>query len=305
MENKIEDSWSEHTVIEESELLEHLSDAGEWKEDKITASSFIASPSYGTLDYDSFVSFLEDKFMYFAMSEQEIAEYDRPHHEAQKLSDYKDDAKMDGKWGELILFTLVEGVLDIPMMSHKLGWKQNPTDQVKGSDGLFFGNYQGSPTLAVGEAKMYTSLEGGIEEALDSTDRFHGKDSKLRNEHELTVAMGNPSDNLSKEKIELLSSLFTSDSQDYQTLHPIFVGYEDKKIEKYQTKPVESDQELVDHLQDHIEDTELLSKVTDSLEDEYSHLRKHWLTFFFLPLENKDRFVENVKAAIYPWSTNH
>lgn len=305
MQNEIEVPWSEHTVIEESELLDNLSDAGEWREDKIKASSFIVSPSYGTLDYDGFVNFLRNKFMFFALSEEDIQESERPHLEAQRLSDYRDDAKMDGKWGELILFTMVEGFLDIPMMSHKLGWKQNPTDQVKGSDGLFFGEFEGSPTLGIGEAKMYTDLEGGIEEALDSTDRFHGEDSQLRNQHELTVAMGNPSDNLSKEKIELLSSLFTGESQDYQMLHPIFVGYEDDELEGFQTKPVEDDQELVDQLQNHIEDTDLLSKVTDSLEDDYSHLRKHWLTFFFLPLEDKDQFVENVKAAIYPWTTNH
>lgn len=305
MQNEIEVPWSEHTVIEESELLDNLSDAGEWREDKIKASSFIVSPSYGTLDYDGFVNFLRNKFMFFALSEEDIQESERPHLEAQQLSDYRDDAKMDGKWGELILFTMVEGFLDIPMMSHKLGWKQNPTDQVKGSDGLFFGEFEGSPTLGIGEAKMYTDLESGIEEALDSTDRFHGEDSQLRNQHELTVAMGNPSDNLSKEKIELLSSLFTGESQDYQMLHPIFVGYEDDELEGFQTKPVEDDQELVDQLQNHIEDTDLLSKVTDSLEDDYSHLRKHWLIFFFLPLEDKDQFVENVKAAIYPWTTNH
>jgi len=216
MENEIEVPWSEHTVIEKSELLDNLSDAGEWREDKIKTSSFIVSPSYGTLDYDGFVSFLRNKFMFFALSKDEIQESERPHLEAQQLSDYRDDAKMDGKWGELILFTMVEGFLDIPMMSHKLGWKQNPTDQVKGSDGLFFGEYEGSPTLGIGEAKMYTDLDDGIEEALDSTDRFHGEDSQLRNQHELTVAMGNPSDNLSKEKIELLSSLFTGESQDYQ-----------------------------------------------------------------------------------------
>jgi len=305
MENEMEIPWSEHTVIDRSELLSNLSDAGEWRENKIKATSFIVSPSYGTLDYDGFVSFLQNKFMFFALSEDDIEESDRPHLEAQQLSDYKDDAKMDGKWGELILFTMVEGFLDIPMMSHKLGWKQNPTDQVKGSDGLFFGKYEGSPTLGIGEAKMYTELDGGIKEALDSTNRFHGEDSQLRNRHELTVAMGNPSDNLSKEKIELLSSLFTGESQDYQMLHPIFVGYEDEELEEFQTKPVEDDQELVDRLQDHVEDTDLLSKVTDSLEDDYSHLRKHWLTFFFLPLEDKDRFVENIKAAIYPWATNH
>jgi len=86
MENEIEVPWSEHTVIEKSELLDNLSDAGEWREDKIKTSSFIVSPSYGTLDYDGFVSFLRNKFMFFALSEDEIQESERPHLEAQQLS---------------------------------------------------------------------------------------------------------------------------------------------------------------------------------------------------------------------------
>jgi hypothetical protein len=98
MEDEIEIPWSEHTVIKESELMDRLSNAGEWSENKIKASSFIVSPSYGTLDYDGFVSFLRDKFMFFAMSKKEIRESERPHLEAQQLSDYRDDAKIDGKW---------------------------------------------------------------------------------------------------------------------------------------------------------------------------------------------------------------
>jgi len=113
MENEIEVPWSEHTVIEKSELLDSLSDAGEWRENEIKASSFIVSPSYGTLDYDGFVRFLRDKFIFFALTEEEIKESERPHLEAQQLSDYRDDAKIDGKWGELILSTMVEGFLDI------------------------------------------------------------------------------------------------------------------------------------------------------------------------------------------------
>jgi len=236
---------------------------------------FIVSPSYGTLDYDGFVSFLRNKFMFFALSEDEIQESERPHLEAQhSSSDYRDDAKMDGRMGRLILFTMVEGFLDIPMMSHKLGWKQNPTDQVKGSDGLFFGEYEGSPTLGIGEAKMYTDLDDGIEEALDSTDRFHGEDSQLRNQHELTVAMGNPSDNLSKEKIELLSSLFTGNPKITKCYTPSSSDMRDE--EQRNSRQSRSGRSGTSRpAQDHVEDTDLLSKVTDSLEGDYSHLRKN------------------------------
>lgn len=296
--------WSEHTVVKASRLSEHLCSGIQLEEDKLNISSFIIKPNHGIIDYQSFIRYLGKKFMYFALSEDEIAEADRPMHRAQKLSDFKDDAKMDGKWGELILFTLVDGLMDIPMMSHKLAWKQNPTDQVKGSDGLFFGEFKGELSLGIGEAKMYKDLKRGVKKSLESTDRFHDGGSQIRNQHELTVASGNLSENLSSEKIEMLASLFTGDSRDYQILHPIFIGYNDPQLEEIQTKPVGDDEELISIIRNHISNTNLPDIVHSELGN-FTHLRKHWLVFFFLPLEDKDRFSENMKSEIYPFSTNH
>ncbi|QLC34350.1 DUF1837 domain-containing protein [Halarchaeum sp. CBA1220] len=295
--------WSEHTIINENELKNHLCEGEELEEKKIKVSSYTVSPNYGTIDYDSFIEFLGEKYMYFAFPEEKVEEFDRPMHRAQKLSDYKEDARYDGKWGELILFTLVDGILDIPMVSHKLGWKQNPVDQIKGSDGLFFGKYEGSPSLGLGEAKMYSDLADGIEEALDSTDRFHEDGSQVRNQHELAVAAGNLSENLSSEKIEELASLFTTKQRDYQIMHPIFIGYDEPELAELQEEPAENDGELLDRIQKHLSETNLLSKVKEEVEDEYDHLKKHWLVFFFLPLEDKDRFSEKMKGEIYPYST--
>lgn len=304
MEEEFDVPWSEHTVIDGEELIDYLQEGDQWQESKIRVNSYIVKPNYGTLDYSSFIRYLGKKYPYFAFSKDEVEEFDRPMHRAQKLSDYKDDARYDGKWGELILFLLVDGVLDIPMVSHKLGWKQNPVDQIKGSDGLFFGRFKGNPSLAIGEAKMYGELGSGIEESLDSTDRFHGDGSQIRNQHELAVAAGNLSKNLSSDKIEQLASLFTSQERDYQIVHPIFVGYDDPDLGELQTEPL-SDEELLERVREHISETDLTSAVVDKLEDTYSHLQKHWLIFFFLPLENKDQFSESMKEEIYPYSSNH
>lgn len=304
MEEAFDTPWSEHTVIDEEELTDYLQEGSQWYESKIRVDSYVVKPNHGTLNYSSFIQYLGRKYPYFAFPEDEVDEFDRPMHRAQKLSDYKDDARYDGKWGELILFLLVDGVLDIPMVSHKLGWKQNPVDQIKGSDGLFFGEFEGNPSLAIGEAKMYGDLGSGVEEALDSTNRFHGDGSQTRKQHELAVAAGNLSKNLSSEKIERLATLFTSQERDYQVIHPIFVGYDDPDLEELQTEPL-SDEELLDRVREHISETDLKSTVVSELEDTYSHLRKHWLIFFFLPVENKDRFSKNVKEEIYPHSTNH
>lgn len=151
---------------------------------------------------------------------------------------------------------------------------------------------------------MYGDLRGGVKEALNSTDRFHGDGSQIRNQHELAVAAGNLSKNLSSEKIERLASVFTSQDRDYQIIHPIFVGYDDPDLGELQTKPF-SDEELLERIQEHISETDLISTVVNELEDAYSHLRKHWLIFFFLPLEDKDQFSENMKEEIYPYSSNH
>jgi hypothetical protein len=82
------------------------------------------------------------------------------------------------------------------------------------------------------------------------------------------------------------------------------VGYDDPDLGELQTEPL-SDEELLESVREHISETDLVSTVVSELEGAYTHLRQHWLIFFFLPLENKDQFSENVKEEIYPYSTTH
>lgn len=85
----------------------------------------------------------------------------------------KKNPETDGKFGELLLFALVEGVLGCKMVAHKIRSLSNFKDQVKGGDGIFIGNYtivdgRSEPAYMIGESKVMARYSKALSDALDS-----------------------------------------------------------------------------------------------------------------------------------------
>lgn len=90
---------------------------------------------------NGFCQVLHDNLTYYVYDENRIK--DNPVCAGQNAGSYfgQKDPQADGKYGELLLFVLVESVLGCKMIAHKLKSLTNVIDQIKGGDGVFLGNY--------------------------------------------------------------------------------------------------------------------------------------------------------------------
>lgn len=293
------DPWAEKTAIDEDEFRDYVFEVDSWNRDKLRVDSYCIRPNVDILNVDGFIEYLRNQFHLFAFSEGKREDMAVPGIEAQEAAAPASDPRKDGKLGELILFVLVEAVLDIPIVCHKLSLKQEPVQEVKGSDGLFFGTFEGTEALAIGEAKIYSDRSRGINSALKSTERFHGVGGRAKKRHELNVAASTLSEDLSKEETEEIIEAISPEPSPHRTVHPIFVGYEEDWLHEVQidcTGP----EELQEKIAERLEESKLENKVKKKIESNYEELQKHWLVFFLLPLEDVDEFREELQEAIYP-----
>jgi len=293
-------SWSSFTVIEEDELLEQVFPISETSDEKLEVKNYCVALAGDTIDTSGFIEFISEKFPYFVFPEDKVEELGHiAYRDAQARAGYQGDFIRDGKYGELILFVLVEGLLEMPMISHKIAGKQNPSDEVKGSDGVFFGEYDGEESLGIGEAKFFSDKKGGIRDSLESTARFHGMEGDRKRKDELEVAARNLSPNI-EGRVEELAERLVSPSRDYQILHPIFVGYESEELHQAQAASI-NERELEERILETVEsDDDLLPYISERIGEEHPELEKHRIVFILLPVEDADRFRKRVKDAIYP-----
>lgn len=208
----------------------------------------------------------------------------------------------DGKYGELILYMLVETLLKVPMVSHKLQLLTNVNDQVKGGDGIFFGSYRQQLSILIGESKIYQSLASATDSALDSLDRFHGAYSGATLCHELFIARSNISQNFSADQFSSLLDHLNPSTDEYRScimVHPVLIVFDAKKIEEIEVEALSrshAEQLLDDWLKE--SGAEEFRAIEEKLE-KYPELRKVYLEFLFIPLVNVGNFKRSLYKAIH------
>jgi len=305
MSDSTEDPWRKYTRIDQEEFLDNLFQCASWNEKSAEISVYCIEPSYSVIETGEFIEHVANQYPQFVFSQSEIDEMREdgrwPFKEAQKRSDPPDDPRNDGRLGELILFLFVEAVLDIPMVSHKLFWTQEPVQEVKGSDGLFYGIHKGEESLALGESKIKKRRAGAIRKSLDSINRFHNPTGDSKVEHELTVAASNLSDDLTESEINKLRSIFTGREKPYQQIHPIFAAYNESWMLDVQQQ-ADSEEDVYEEVETEIKQSGVKRYISKKLdEEEYENLNKYQLIFFLLPLEDADSFRESLQHEIHPF----
>lgn len=122
------------------------------------------------------------------MTAQEAAKYMQ---EARKLFRVvavpAQDAELAGEAGELLLYFLLETVLQAPQVVAKVELKTNPALEVNGSDGI---HMRWHPTDSIvdvyfGESKLYQSVGAAMTNAFTSIENFHANGMR---EHEYSMA---------------------------------------------------------------------------------------------------------------------
>ena len=217
----------------------------------------------------------------------------------------KGEDYIGGKYGELLLFALVEGVLNCKMIAHKITHLTNVNDEVKGSDGVFIGNYKGEDALLIGESKIMQSLSNAITDSLDSINRYHKEIESAHNtSHEFLIARSDihKYDDGTIDIDELFNRLDPrTDSYREQILvHPILLMYERAYIKKAIIK-AKSSKELEDILVEELskrikKKKEVLDLVKSHVEDK--GLEHAFLDFFLLPVDDVSKFRKAMDAKI-------
>jgi len=301
MSESITDPWAEKTVIDKDDLREYIFEVDSWNPegDKLRIDSYCVKPNFDTLNVDGFIQYLRNQFHLFAFPEAKREDMAVPGIEAQEAAAPGSDPRTDGKLGELILFVLVEAVLELPIVCHKLSLKQEPVQEVKGSDGLFFGHFEGTESLAIGEAKIYKRKLQGINSALQSTERFHGSGGRAKKQHELNVAATTLSEDLTEEETDRILRAISPESSAQRTIHPIFVGYEEDWLHDLQVE-CDGPDDLESSISERLRNSNIKTKIKERIAEDHQELEKRWLVFFLFPFEDVDKFRKELQQAIYP-----
>ncbi len=232
----------------------------------------------------------------------------RTYREAKSFFKKKSADSKSGKYGELLLFGLVESILDCKMIAHKITNLTNYHDEIKGGDGVFMGNYKlpnGNIETAylIGESKVWQDYSGAKKDALESINRFY--DSKVQADFkaleffiaqkdiEKVVDEQTDIDEL-YERLDQKSDLFKSQI----AVHPILIMYETKSYNNLMKKAL-NNTELNSSI-----DAQIQSKLKFTLDSiakkvrEFPELEKVFLDFILIPTNSVSEFNDTMDNLI-------
>ncbi len=263
------------------------------KESKIRDNLFVrfyTLPSIGgKINEAGFIKFLLSSIEGYVFDKHEISECieDGVNPLERALTYFGDvDPIRDGRYGELILYILTEGILKVPLVVHKIAQSYNANKQVEGSDGLFVGNHYDKFSLLIGESKMRNIFSVCLPDAINSIDRFHINQQALT--HEINVARKHLSkdiDNLDHDALKQLYDSFRVSKPEFnqfQLAHPILLVYKEKEIANI---TVDMEKAIIG----------LIDKSSKSRENSIEKLSSHFpdkiiLDFFLIPVADVNGF---------------
>jgi len=299
------EDWSTHIKIDRRNILEQLDRHYLVFQHKLVLRFYTIKPSGTRLMVNGICSVLHKSLTYFVYGEDKIA--DDPIWAGANAGGYfgLKDPQTDGKYGELLLFVLVESVLGCKMVAHKIKSLSNRRDQVKGGDGIFIGNYEHDglilPAYLIGESKVTGNFALALKEAMQSIDKFHKPGTgPAFLDNELIVAQEFISE--SHVNLDELYERLTPGSRLFQEqvlVHPILLMYNTQSFEKFERAAIDPatlsaaiGNELSGKEQNY------LRKISKQCEA-YPNLKKVFLDFFVIPCNSVDEFRDAMYEKIH------
>jgi len=298
--------WSKLLQLEDGWLNKHLISQTFSKDVKIVVRGYSIKFSGTTNNYKALAQELSNVIANFTHSKAEVKKKGllRADKDAQKIFGQINPSK-DGKYGELLLFALVETILKCPMVAHKIPTSFN--DQVKGGDGIFIGNYEVAPgkmheAILIGESKIWQDYSSALEDSLSSINRFHDSITKGQfNSQELIVAKKGlfVDDSIDVDVLYKYLSPGEDEFQNCVQVHPTFIMYQTNEISNIEQKaltPIEAETLIAGYLDKrHKQHVGLINEKMQS----YTELKKVFLDFFILPVKNVDEFRNELFYEIH------
>lgn len=299
-------NWSRYVRIDNSWMNVYLQTHEEIVDNKLIIRCFTLKFSGNCQREEGLTKFISQQIIKFVYSEEDIQQIinkgDIPYQEA---LDYfgRVDPVLDGKYGELILFLFVESVFRAPLIAHKMKHIY-PNDQQKGSDGLFFGQYNGSNALFLGESKFNKKVTEGIQKSLESLDRFHGNSTSSQAlSHDLKIARDVLSTDLTEDDLNYLYDCLNPDNSEFQDnimVHPVLVICDEKKIDLIERKAknkTEAEEQMSLCIRKKV--TGYYKSIQRRISKDFSELEKIHIDFFFVPMKDITKFRNSLYYAIH------
>ncbi|MCR5889254.1 DUF1837 domain-containing protein [Hymenobacter sp. J193] len=298
--------WNKLIKIEDKWIEKHLLSQTTSRDTKVVVRGY-SIPFSGTKNsYKNFAVALSEIIGEFTHDKSQLSRLGilKANKNAQKIFGNIDPSK-DGRYGELILFAIVESILRCPMVSHKI--PSSFHDQVKGGDGIFIGDYEYkkgeyNTAILIGESKIWQNYSAALDDSLASVDRFHDSTSGPRfNSQEFLVAKRGIalSDDFDPEVLYNYLSPETTEHRSCIMVHPTFIMYETNTINTIERKAltaIEAETLIKNYISSRHSDH--INLINEKLAL-FSNLNAVYLDFFILPVKSVDDFRKEVFYEIH------
>jgi len=229
--------------------------------------------------------------------------------EAAKFFKTKSSDSKSGKYGELLLFGMVEAHLNCKMIAHKITNLTNYHDEVKGGDGIFMGQYQMSDgtfknAYLIGESKIWKNYSGAKTDALKSIDRFYSnKNQASFNSLEFFIAQKDIDkfDGVAGLDIDELYERLNPSSDIFKeqiAVHPILIMYDTNGYDELMVKAADATQLSA------LIDSNVKSKIANTIDGisnrigDFPELKKVYLDFILIPVSSVENFTNAMNDLI-------
>jgi hypothetical protein len=302
----LKEDWSKHIKIDRNAILEQLDEHYVTIDEKLVVRFYTLKPSGTQLLVDGLCVVLHDALPYYVYGEADIKKIGLMKAGLNAHQNFGlRDPHTDGKYGELLLFVLVESVLGCKMIAHKIQSLTNTNDQIKGGDGIFIGDYEymGTkyPSYLIGESKVTGSLSLALKEAFVSLERFHDeKDSIGFLGNELIVAQ----QFLRIEDVDLeeLYNRLTPSTAEFKLqnlVHPVLLMYPTTSFQKCETSALDAEglrTAIIAKLKG--KEEKLMNTIKEKLV-EFPRFKTVYLDFFIIPCNSVKAFREYMFKQIH------
>ncbi|MCF6237067.1 MAG: DUF1837 domain-containing protein [Gammaproteobacteria bacterium] len=205
------------------------------------------------------------------------------------------DPDQTGEAGEILLYFLIESILDAPQVVSKMELKTNQKKEVNGSDGIHMKwcEDDGVADIYFGEAKIHQSLSGALGSAFKSISSFHD-DGMYKHEFLMVTKHFKYADETIKNEIKKLI-IRGEPSYEVRMNHACLIGYnckEYKKLMKEGSEDIESAFRKI-YKNDMPRVVKLLNNRFDSFEKKYLKF-----DFFFMPFVSVQQFRDAFNKAL-------
>ena len=207
----------------------------------------------------------------------------------------EDDPDQTGEAGELLLYLLLETMLDAPQVVAKMELKTNAKLEVNGSDGIHmaWNDQDALVDIFFGESKIYQDLGAAMTAALKSVDQFHDNDMCRHEFLMVTTHFKHANDEIKNAVKELLADGVPTDG--VRINHACLIGYNWSDYKDIFSVP--SSDRLKKLQETYLSDAkrihDICSKKLAAFKNK--HVRLH---VFFLPFEKVQDFRDAFNKAM-------